>query len=129
AHQASPIEAAWIAIRAIHSVEVAQLEHRIAHHPVVRDQDARDRAQRSAVEPQPGEDVDVRVSQQVPRLDHDTQNARDQATGAEADQFRDDVREVVRRAHDVGRYVYGEGGDRQGEEREDDDQRVVELCG
>src|SRR5436305_569160 len=58
---------------------------------------------------------------------HDPEDTGDQAARAEADQLRKGVREVVRGAHDVGRHVDGQGGDRQREEREDHNQRIVEL--
>src|SRR4029077_1379913 len=111
------------------AIEVAKPEIGVAHEPVVGDQYARNRTQRAAVETEPGKDVDVRVRQQVPGLNHDAQDPGDQSTGAEADQLGDHVREVVGRAHDVGRHVDRQGGDGQREERKDHDQRVVELGG
>ena len=112
---------------ALHAIEVAQLQIGVAHEPVIGDQDARDRAQRPAVEAEPGEDVHVLVRQQVPGLDDDAEDARDQPAGSEADQLGDHVGEVVGGADDVGRHVDRERSDGQGEQREDDDQRVVAI--
>src|SRR5207237_10026071 len=87
AYQASPVEAGRVPVLTLDAVEVAELEVGVAHHPVIGDQDPRDRTQRAAVEAEPGEDVHVRVGDQPPGGDHDPQDTGDQAARAEADQF------------------------------------------
>ena len=109
------------------AVEVTEFQVSVSHHPVIRDQHPGDRAQGTAVEAEPGEDVDVRVCIEPPRLDQDPQNSCDQPSCPKADPFRNGIREIVRGADDVRRDIDGQCGDREGKQRQHDDNRIVEF--
>jgi hypothetical protein len=115
-------------IHAVDEIQILESQFAPANQPVIGDQHAGYRPEAARVPQQPREDVARRIGEQLPRLNQDTENPGDQSAGLEADEARKRVGEIVRRRHDVGGDVDGDGRDDDGEHRDGDDHRRAELA-
>src|SRR5204863_5641437 len=109
------VDAVGEAVASVNFEEVGDAQAGAPQDPIVADQDAAHCAQQGGVGDQPVEDVAVRVLDQLPGHDQDANDGSDHSAGAEADQARVEVGEVVGGGDDVGGDVGSEGGDADGE--------------
>src|SRR5882757_228439 len=90
----TPVPAAVVPVAAARAVQVGEVELGPAQDPVVGDEDARDRAEQTADQAEPGEDVALRVGVEPPREDQYAEDAGDEGAGPETDLPGRDVGEV-----------------------------------
>ncbi len=127
-YQSGAVEAGGVPVGAFLDIQAGQVEPRPAEEEIVGDEDAADRAEQRGIGDEPGVNIAGGVREQLPGLDQNANDARNQAAGAERNSPRPEVGEVVRRADHVGRQVRGQRRQAQGEQGHDQDHGVGELC-
>src|ERR1019366_10130402 len=90
-------------------LEIFELEMAAADDEVVGDHDTGDGAEKTGVAEEPAGDVGTVSREELPRHQEDADDAGDEAAGAEGDEARVEVREIVGGRDDVSGDVGVEG--------------------
>ncbi len=93
------------------AVEIFHIERGFADEEVIGNHHAGDGAEQAGVADEPAENVGAEIAQQFPGHHEDADDAGDEAAGAERDQARIEVGEIVRGRDDVSGDVGVEGRD------------------
>ena len=88
-------------VAAIREIQVLERQLPPAQDPVIRNQHTRNRPEAARISNQPVEDVPAWVREETPGLNQKPEQTGDQPAGAEPDQLRKRVGEVVGRRNDV----------------------------
>ena len=91
-------------------------------------EDAGDRTQAARVANQPGENVPRRISEQLPWLHQNSNDASNQSARAKRNQFGKGIREIIGRRDHIGRDIHCERGDHNREHGNRDHDDLMKLA-
>ena len=122
------VDSARVVIDAFGVVDGVDVELGFADEEVVGDHDAGDGAEQAGVTDEPADDVGVGRREQLPWAHRQSKQPGDHATGAETNQAREQVGEVVGGRDDVSADVDVERGDEDGDERDECNDGLMECA-